>query len=72
MAIGAQQPLSRRSESTGMVAQFQTHDELNADWELAVMELKEPIGMRSIARSEGGYVDEISGAAAAWTPSMEK
>jgi len=33
------------------------------------MELSEPMSMRSIARSEGGYVDEINGAVAAWTPS---
>jgi len=38
-------------------------------WELAVMELSEPMSMRSIARSEGGYVDNIHGVSAAWTPS---
>jgi hypothetical protein len=38
-------------------------------WELGVMQLSEPISMRSIARSEGGYVDTIGGNAAAWTPS---
>jgi hypothetical protein len=38
-------------------------------WELGVMQLNEPISMRSIARSEGGYVDTISGNQAAWTPS---
>lgn len=38
-------------------------------WELGVMQLSEPLSMRSIARSEGGYVDSIAGNAAAWTPS---
>jgi hypothetical protein len=38
-------------------------------WELGVMELNEPLSMRSIARSEGGYVDTIGGSQAAWTPS---
>ncbi len=38
-------------------------------WELAVMELDEPISMRSVARAEGGYTDTINGARAAWTPS---
>lgn len=38
-------------------------------WELAVMDLADPLSMRSIARSEGGYVDTIQGLQAAWTPS---
>jgi hypothetical protein len=38
-------------------------------WELGVMQLSEPLSMRSIARSEGGYVDTIAGNEAAWTPS---
>jgi hypothetical protein len=38
-------------------------------WELGVMQLTEPVTMRSIARSEGGYVDTIAGQQAAWTPS---
>jgi hypothetical protein len=38
-------------------------------WELGVMQLSEPLSIRSIARSEGGYVDNIAGNEAAWTPS---
>jgi hypothetical protein len=38
-------------------------------WELGVMQLSEPLSMRAIARSEGGYVDTIAGNDAAWTPS---
>ncbi len=43
--------------------------ELNVDWELAVMNLTEPLSMRSIARAEGGYLDKIGGVDCAWTPS---
>ncbi len=37
-------------------------------WELGVMELLEPPGIRAIARGESGYVDEINGTSAAVTP----
>jgi len=37
-------------------------------WEVALMELSEPAGVRSIARSEAGFVDEINGRPAAITP----
>lgn len=38
-------------------------------WELAVMALSSELPMRSIARSEGGYVDSINNSEAAWVPS---
>jgi hypothetical protein len=38
-------------------------------WEVAVMELADPLSIRSIARSEGGYVDTIKEVDVAWTPS---
>ena len=38
-------------------------------WEVAVMELADPLSMRTIARSEGGYTDTINGVDVAWTPS---
>ena len=37
-------------------------------WELALMEMAEPVSVRSIARSEGGRVDQISGVNTAFTP----
>lgn len=37
-------------------------------WQVALMELAEPVGIRAIARSEAGYVDEIGGRTAAITP----
>lgn len=52
-----------------IAAQLNFANELGQNWELAVMDLKEPIPMRSIARAEGGYVDSINGLHAAWTPS---
>uniref|UniRef100_UPI002619FD9B hypothetical protein n=1 Tax=uncultured Gimesia sp. TaxID=1678688 RepID=UPI002619FD9B len=52
-----------------LAAQINMSKELRENWELAVMDLKEPIPMRSIARAEGGYVDSINGLHAAWTPS---
>lgn len=36
---------------------------------MAVMELSSPMGMSSIARSEGGYVDTLRDTEVAWTPS---
>ena len=50
-------------------ASLRSNDDFSRLWELAAMELNEPMTMRSIARSEGGYVDEINGVPSAWTPS---
>lgn len=52
-----------------IAAQLNFANDLGQNWELAVMDLKEPIPMRSIARAEGGYVDSINGLHSAWTPS---
>ncbi len=52
-----------------MAALLRSNDDFSRLWELAVMELSEPMSMRSIARSEGGYVDQINGIVSAWTPS---
>ena len=38
-------------------------------WEVAVMTLSESPSMQTIARAEGGYVDNISGVDAVWSPS---
>jgi len=46
-----------------------TNREFAQDWELGVMSLTEPMSMKSIARLEGGYVDQIDGLDVAWTPS---
>ncbi len=52
-----------------MAAALQPSADFERLWELGVMQMSEPFSMRSIARSEGGYVDSISGFDAAWTPS---
>ncbi len=52
-----------------IASQLNTANDLGQSWELAVMNMKEPIAMRSIARAEGGYVDTVNGLNAAWTPS---
>ena len=52
-----------------LAATLQPSDDFSRLWELGVMEMSEPISMRSIARSEGGYVDTIDGTEVAWTPS---
>lgn len=51
-----------------IAAQLNTTNDLGQSWELAVMNMKEPIAMRSIARAERGYVDNINGLNTAWTP----
>jgi hypothetical protein len=49
-------------------AALRPSDDFLPAWELAVMELTEPIGVRAIARAESGYIDELNGAPAAITP----
>ncbi|MGD9857712.1 MAG: hypothetical protein AB7U20_22435, partial [Planctomycetaceae bacterium] len=39
------------------------------DWENAVITLNKPLSMPDIARAEGGYVDQIDGKDAIWSPS---
>jgi len=66
-----QRPIFLPPEASKLViaASLRSSDDFSRLWELAVMELTEPMSMRSIARSEGGYVDQINGLQAAWTPS---
>ncbi len=52
-----------------MAASLEPNNNFQRRWELAVMELDDPMSMRSIARSEGGYVDTVNGVDVAWTPS---
>ena len=52
-----------------MAANLQAGGDFRRQWELAVMQLSEPMGMRSIARSEGGYVETLRNRDIAWTPS---
>lgn len=52
-----------------MAASLRPKDNFARQWEMAVMELADPLSMRSIARSEGGYLDTVNGIDVAWTPS---
>jgi hypothetical protein len=52
-----------------MAASLEPENHFAREWELGVMDLSEPMSMRSIARSEGGYVDTIKETQVAWTPS---
>ena len=42
-------------------ASLQPNQDFNSEWEVAVIDLAEPVAVRSIARSESGYLDEING-----------
>ena len=61
--------LPPEASKLALAASLHSNSNFSRRWELATMELAEPLSMRSIARSEGGYLDKINGAAAAWTPS---
>ncbi|QEG34940.1 hypothetical protein [Bythopirellula goksoeyrii] len=52
-----------------LAAALQPSQNFSQLWELGVMQLSEPMSLRSIARSEGGYLDTIDGTEAVWTPS---
>jgi len=66
-----ERPIFLPPEATKLVmaAALRANADFSRLWELAAMELSEPMSMRSIARSEGGYLDEINGVMSAWTPS---
>ncbi|MCA9229335.1 MAG: hypothetical protein KDA57_01680 [Planctomycetales bacterium] len=66
-----ERPIFLPPESTKLVmaASLRSGDNFSRLWEMAAMEVAESMSMRSIARSEGGYVDEINGVTTAWTPS---
>jgi hypothetical protein len=51
-----------------MGASLQSDEGFRAAWEIAVMELDEPVPIRAIARGEAGYADTISGLSTAITP----
>ena len=65
------QPVFLPPEATKLVmaASLQTTEGFQRNWEMAVMNLSSPMGMSSIARSEGGYVDTLRDTEVAWTPS---
>ena len=42
---------------------------LHSEWEVAVIDLAEPLSMNLLARAEGGYVESIGTTPVVWTPS---
>ena len=52
-----------------VAAEMSPARDFSQTWELAVMSLAEPLSLPAVARAEGGYVDEINGHPAVWTPS---
>jgi hypothetical protein len=42
---------------------------LHSDWEVAVIDLAEPLSLNLLARAEGGYIDSIGNTQVVWTPS---
>jgi len=52
-----------------LASQMNPNNDFAEAWELGVMSLNEVLTMRSIAKAEGGYVDQIGGLSAVWTPS---
>lgn len=49
-------------------AALQPNHDFLGKWDVAVMELAEPVAVRSIARSESGYVEQVNGVPTAFTP----
>ncbi|HMO83785.1 MAG TPA: hypothetical protein PKC18_02585, partial [Lacipirellulaceae bacterium] len=49
-------------------ASLQPTEDFASAWSAAVMDLLEPVSVRSIARSEGGFLDEVNGVRVAATP----
>ena len=64
-------PIKVPPESELVVISSSLNPELNfkRDWELALILTKEAFSPRSIARSEGGYIDSIRSYNAVWSPS---
>lgn len=66
-----ERPLILPPEASRIVAGSQLNfaGEMNMEWEVAAMDLREPLSMSSIARAEGGYLDHVAGVDCVWTPS---
>ena len=67
----ANKPMILPPESDRMVlaSQMNPNRGFATLWEGAVISLRAPLSPRAVARAEGGYVDEIRGLPAVWTPS---
>ena len=70
-AAYVERPMMLPPEATRIVigSQLNFVGEMNAEWQVAAMDLMEPLSLRSIARAEGGYLDKIAKADCVWVPS---
>lgn len=66
-----ERPMMLPPEATRIVigSQLNFAGEMNVEWQVAAMNLVEPLSLRSIARAEGGYLDKIGTADCVWVPS---
>jgi hypothetical protein len=66
----AERPIFLPPEAKKLVlgASLDPNNEFIGAWELAIMEMAAPISAASIARNEGGHVDQINGVSTAFTP----
>jgi hypothetical protein len=69
-AAYAERPVFLPPEAKKLVlgAALQPNNDFIGRWELAIMELAAPVAVRSIAKNESGYVDDVNGVPAAITP----
>lgn len=70
-AAFVERPMMLPPEATRIVlgSQLNFASEMNVEWQVAAMNLVEPLSLRSIARAEGGYLDKIAKADCVWVPS---
>jgi hypothetical protein len=52
-----------------LASHLDPQNNLHSDWEVAVIDLSEPLSMSLLARAEGGYIDSIGRTQVVWTPS---
>jgi hypothetical protein len=52
-----------------LASHLDPQNNLHSDWEVAVIDLSEPLSMSLLARAEGGYIDSIGKTQVVWTPS---
>ena len=70
-AAYVERPVFLPPEASQLVlgAHLNPNSDFMPTWEVAVMQLPEPLSMRSIARSESGFVDVVHDTQTAWSPS---
>jgi len=67
----SEQPIILPPEANRFIlaSHLDPQNNLHSDWEVAVIDLSEPLSMSLLARAEGGYIDSIGRTQVVWTPS---